>query len=85
MKKDIEVDTTTNQNRPGSHTTTLPDDTSEISVNFARVFKELFCVAAQQLANTLHEPLEKIGVLFEEPMDTGTVCCSPITPTVMRK
>ncbi|KIW60259.1 hypothetical protein, variant 1 [Exophiala xenobiotica] len=85
MKKDIEGDPTTKQYRPGSHTTTLPDDTSEISVNFARVFKELFCVAAQQLANTLHEPLEKIGVLFEEPMDTGTVCCSPSTPTGMRK
>jgi hypothetical protein len=86
MKKDIETDPATKQFRAGSHSTILPDDTSEISFNFARVFKELFCVAAQQLANTFHEPLEKVGVLFEEPMDTGTVCYTPISaPVGMRK
>ncbi|KAJ9497476.1 hypothetical protein H2202_006900 [Exophiala xenobiotica] len=86
MKKDIETDPATKQYRPGSHSAALPDDASEISFNFARVFKKLFCVAAQQLANTLHEPLEKIGVLFEEPMDTGTVCYSPTSaPVSVRK
>ncbi|KAK7906149.1 hypothetical protein LTR67_000875 [Exophiala xenobiotica] len=82
MKKDIETDPATKQYRPGSHSASLPDDASEIPFNFARVFQELFCVAAQQLANTLHEPLEKIGVLFEEPMDTGTVCYSPTSAPV---
>ncbi|KAJ9643764.1 hypothetical protein H2204_001909 [Knufia peltigerae] len=77
MKSEIETDPNMHKFRPGSNATALPDDTSEISHDFARVFKGLFCVAAQQLANTIHEPLEKLGVLFEEPMDTGVVYCSP--------
>lgn len=85
MKNDIETDPTMHKYRPGSNATILPDDTSEISLNFARVFKELFCVAAQQLANTIHEPLEKLGCLFEEPMDTGAVYCSPQPPKGLRK
>ncbi|RMD39869.1 hypothetical protein DV735_g5253, partial [Chaetothyriales sp. CBS 134920] len=47
------------------------DDTSETSTNFSTVFKQLFCVAAQQLASSIHEPLEKMGALFEEPLETG--------------
>ena len=56
---------------PGHDTPSIHDDTSEISVNFSAIFKQLFCVAAQQLANVVHEPLEKLGVLFEEPLETG--------------
>ena len=36
-------------------------------------FKKLFCVAAHELASMLQEPLEKIGVLFDEIVSTGTV------------
>jgi len=37
------------------------------------------CVAAQQLANILHGPLERLGILFEEPLDTGAIYISTQT------
>ncbi|KAL8737487.1 MAG: hypothetical protein Q9181_001617 [Wetmoreana brouardii] len=40
---------------------------------FAITFKERFCVAASELANMIHEPVEKLGVLFDAIMFTGTV------------
>lgn len=40
--------------------------------DFAMIFKELFCVAADGLAMHLHQPLDRLGVLFEEPVCTGT-------------
>ena len=49
------------------------DDESDLSFDFAIVFKQLFCVAAQNLAKLMQEPLEQLGVLFEEPMATGAV------------
>ena len=42
------------------------------SEDYAQVFKELFCVAASDLATMFQEPLEDLGVLFDEIMDTGT-------------
>ena len=72
MKANLEADPATHRYRPGnSIAASLLDDASEISVNFAIIFKQLFCVSAQELANTMHEPLEKLGVLFEEPVETG--------------
>jgi len=56
----------------------LPAGPNELSANFALIFKQLFCVAAQRLANHLHEPLERLGVLFEEPLDTGTIHVSAL-------
>lgn len=47
--------------------------TIECSEDYASLFKELFCVAAQDLANLIQQPLENIGVLFEGIMTTGTV------------
>ena len=44
-------------------------DSSEGSM----LFKELFCVAAQDLATLLQLPLENIGVLYEGIMNTGTI------------
>lgn len=44
----------------------------EIDDNFSRVFKELFCVAAQDLAEQIHEPLGEIGLLYDDIMNTGT-------------
>ncbi|KAI1624758.1 hypothetical protein EDD37DRAFT_358336 [Exophiala viscosa] len=71
MKADLEADPMTKKYCAASPPTTLPDDASEISINFARLFKQLFCIAAQALANNIHEPVENVGTLFEEPMDTG--------------
>lgn len=73
MKDQLEADPLTKRYCAGAHATTLPDDASEVSVNFARLFKQLFCVAAQTLANNIHEQVENMGTLFEEPMDTGVV------------
>jgi hypothetical protein len=37
------------------------------------VFRQLFCVAAADLAEQLNEPLEDVGVLFHEIFNTGQV------------
>jgi hypothetical protein len=58
---------------PGTATPASKDDASENSTNFSAIFKQLFCVAAQRLSTTIHEPLESIGVLFEEPLETGAL------------
>ena len=41
--------------------------------DYSQAFKELFCVAAQDLASSIQEPLEKLGVLYDEIMSTGTL------------
>lgn len=76
MKDYLETDPTARRYRPGYQTPNAQDDSSEMSINFAPIFKQLFCVAAQQLAVLVHEPLERIGTLFEEPLDTGAVLVS---------
>lgn len=45
----------------------------EINEDYSVIFKELFCVAAQDLAEQIHEPLENIGVLYNDIMSTGTI------------
>jgi hypothetical protein len=64
---------------PGHSMPASKDDASEISANFGMIFRQLFCVAAQRLACTIHEPLEKVGVLFEEPLETGALHLSGST------
>lgn len=76
MKEYLETDPTARRYRPGHPTPTLQDESSESSINFAPIFKQLFCVAAQRLATLVHEPLERIGTLFEEPLDTGAIFVS---------
>ena len=53
----------------------VPSDTTSTTSNedFSGMFKKLFCVAALALANGLHEPIENLGPLFEEPLETGTL------------
>ena len=46
---------------------------SECFDGYAYVFKELFCVAASDLAATIQVPLEKLGILFDDIMSTGTL------------
>ena len=47
--------------------------TGEPNGDHGTTFKELFCVAAGELADVVHEPLENMGVLFEGIMQTGTI------------
>ncbi|KAL1957888.1 hypothetical protein VTO42DRAFT_5453 [Malbranchea cinnamomea] len=49
-----------------------PNDLEESGVNFELIFKELFCVAAQELATHLNQPLVKLGVLYDDIVITGT-------------
>lgn len=49
------------------------DDDDKEDEDFGPTFKELFCVAAKNLADTIHEPLENLGILFEGILKTGTV------------
>ncbi|KAL8733324.1 MAG: hypothetical protein Q9166_002148 [cf. Caloplaca sp. 2 TL-2023] len=48
-------------------------DREEDQIDFGTTFKELFCVAASELAESTQEPLENLGFLFESIMYTGTV------------
>src|ERR1700753_2888324 len=73
MKDYIDTDPVARKYRAGNAALNLSEDTIDGSLNFAPIFKQLFCVAAQQLANLTHEPLEKLGVLLEEPMETGAI------------
>ena len=50
-------------------TLAITDGTEDYSL----LFKELFCIAAQELATLIQQPLDKIGVLFDGIMATGTV------------
>jgi len=39
--------------------------------DYSIVFRELFCAAAADLANDLNQPLDKIGILYDEIFPTG--------------
>ena len=41
-------------------------------MEYSTLFKELFLVAANELANTIQEPLVNLGVFFDDIMSTGT-------------
>lgn len=41
-------------------------------MDFQVVFKELFSVAAQELADQINQPLDKMGVLYDDILITGT-------------
>ena len=71
MHEALEVDPVARKYHPRK--VVLDDNESDILFDFAVVFKQLFCVAAQNLAKLMQEPLEQLGVLFEEPMATGAV------------
>ena len=72
MLQYLESDAHARKYQPG-HVSPISDASSEMSLSFSGVFKQLFCVTANQLSASLHEALEDIGVLFEEPLETGTL------------
>ena len=41
--------------------------------DYSTLFRELFCIAAKDLADNIQEPLGKIGVLYGDIMKTGTL------------
>ena len=82
MAESLSTDPTARKYAPGSATPASSDDGSEMSANFSAIFKQLFCVAAQRLANDMHEPLEDLGILFEEPLETGACHLSSSSKSV---
>lgn len=59
------------KNRHGSHDEKMISDQGEQVVDYALIFKELFCDAAAELADDLHLPLEEMGIVFDEILTTG--------------
>ncbi|KAL9609642.1 MAG: hypothetical protein Q9167_005595 [Letrouitia subvulpina] len=49
------------------------NDNDKEDEDFVPTFKELFCVAAGNLAGTIREPVGNLGVLFEGILKTGTI------------
>lgn len=62
---------------PASSTIYDPSTYTDYSV----IFRERFCVAAANLASSLHVPLEKLGVLYDRIIETATL---PDTHPMMR-
>ena len=58
------------RSRPG--TATQARDSPDGNEDYSEVFKELFCIAASDLATMLQEPLENLGALYDEIISTGT-------------
>jgi hypothetical protein len=67
-------------------TSTLrPESNSEVNLNidedksiedYSIIFRELFCIAAADLADHLDEPLENMGILSDEIFNTGQIAAS---------
>jgi hypothetical protein len=57
--------------RAGTAEVTLSNDSDEPIDNYSLIFRELFCVAASDLADQLNQPLESAGVLFDKILSTG--------------
>lgn len=58
--------------RPTSAGSSAVYDPSTYS-DYSVIFRERFCVAAQNLAASMHLPLEKVGVLYDRVIETGTL------------
>ncbi|CAK4034166.1 hypothetical protein DOTSEDRAFT_88624 [Lecanosticta acicola] len=65
--------------RPNSSASSAIFD-AETYNNFALVFQERFCTAAASMASSMNMPIERLGVLYDRVIDTGTLnrqdpCC----------
>lgn len=62
--------------RPGTQTSKSdagPPSTIEDTEDYSTLFRELFLVAASDLADSIQERLEDLGVLYEDMVSTGTL------------
>ena len=57
--------------RPGSSVSRSSSGEDEGDEEYSIIFRELFCVAAAELANQLEEPIETLGTLHDCIMQTG--------------
>ena len=47
------------------------DEENELQTNFDTLFKQLFCVTAQELSNELRQPLQELGTLYDDVLETA--------------
>jgi hypothetical protein len=51
----------------------LKDPVSESSSEYSLLFREMFCVSAQSLADSMSLPLESLGITYDEILVTGII------------
>ena len=56
--------------RPSSADTSSPSDDGEVGGDYSVIFREYFCVAADELAASLDIPLSDLGVLYNGILTT---------------
>ncbi|CZR66694.1 related to MHYT domain signalling protein [Phialocephala subalpina] len=72
MRNHLYHGSTRNGSRSGRKSEDDPIDNKGESVgDYSIIFRELFCIAASNLAEQLNEPLENVGVLFDDIFSTG--------------
>lgn len=72
MQNHLDRSLTRNGPRSGREPAVDPvDNKGEPVGEYSIIFRERFCVAAANLAEQLNEPLENVGVLFDEIFSTG--------------
>ncbi|KAF2665308.1 hypothetical protein BT63DRAFT_61459 [Microthyrium microscopicum] len=59
--------------RPSTGGTLSTYEESDIESDYSVVFREYFCVAAEELATSLDVPLEDVGVLYNGILTTGSI------------
>lgn len=72
MRHHLVSDEVTKQYFPGTNSNSHRASGAAPDLDFEFIFKELFSVAAHELANQVHQPVEKIGVLYDDVVITGT-------------
>ncbi|KAB8301012.1 hypothetical protein EYC80_002935 [Monilinia laxa] len=55
----------------GKDEVSLVDSDGDLIKDYSIVFRELFCIAAADLANDLHIPMERLGPLYDDVIGTG--------------
>ncbi|KAK8134864.1 FAD dependent oxidoreductase-domain-containing protein [Apiospora sp. TS-2023a] len=60
----------------------LIDEDGQLVDNYDVVFRELFCLAAQGLAEKTREQLANVGILWDEILPTGALAPRPVSPSV---
>ena len=79
MRAHLDATAQAKRHQPNLGATTPGYGTSDgvdASEDYGIVFRELFCVAASALAEKVGEPLDGLGVLYDDIMSTGTTSLS---------
>jgi hypothetical protein len=67
----------------------VKDPVSESSSDYSLLFREMFCVSAQSLADSMSLPLENLGIAYDEILETGIMpsksCSGTVRPMTASK